>query len=81
MTSSREAQRRLDVAVLGRDDVNDGRSRQLADLVLEIGVGDRLEQDLQVEGEGDERLRHRLQKRALDILVHVGRERKVTVEA
>ena len=66
-----EAQRRLDVAVLGRDDVDDGRGGQLPHLALEIGVGHRLEQDFEVEGQGDQRLRDRVQERALDVLVHV----------
>jgi hypothetical protein len=66
-----EAQGRFDVAVLGRDHVDDGGGGQLTHLTLEIGVRYRLEQDLQVEGQGNQRLRDRVQERALDVLVHV----------
>jgi hypothetical protein len=67
----RKAQGRVDVAVLRRDHVDDRGGGQLTHLALEIGVRHRLEQDLQVEGQGDQRLRDRVQERALDVLVHV----------
>ena len=60
----------LDVAVLGRDDMNDRGRREDARAVLQIGVGDGLEEDLQVEREGDQRPRNGLQKPALEFLVH-----------
>ena len=45
------AHRRLDVAFLGRDDVNDRRCGDFTDGVLEIGIRDGLQQHLDVEGE------------------------------
>src|SRR5204862_374681 len=62
---------RVDVSVLGRDHVDDGRRRHLAYLALQIRIRDRLEQDLEIEGQGDQRLGDRVQEGAFDVLVHV----------
>src|SRR6185437_9177970 len=75
-----EAQRRIDVAVLGRDHVHDRAGRNFARSTLEVGIRDRFQQDLEVEGKRDERSRHRLQKRTLRV-VHGQKGQKSTTPA
>src|SRR5208283_3406477 len=61
---------RLDVPVAGCDDVHDRSRRDFARAMVQIGVGHRFEQDLEIEGERNQGPRKNLQQTALYILLH-----------